>query len=367
VLSADVRFEGFTTSDWTRVLSLFRPRRRSSEQREPTRPRGGVVAVHSRGTLLKLVHTEVGRLRLDDAQKAFHIEASAEAYHEDGGRAPKPPSRAEALARNYHASWCAIIEAGTLESIMERFAERSRRGDDIAAQALNIAHICREEALAGRVEIWPGRLRGVPIPSPSMVSGSIDSVCPPGRTMVLGLFEDGELWTSIALRRGLGGFNLVLGPDEVRTDMGLLAGDWRRDYRHLSRVIEERCGPLAFGCYAEVATLRKLEVDPTPGAWARAAALRDLILSPLPAPLAIPLGIDAGWAAWTALRTVAERLDPVGVVAPAMAAFRELLDGGGPRPPPNPPGREGHDGGPGDEGLGFHPLELLRRVLSRES
>ncbi len=362
MLSADVRFEGFTTSDWTRVLSLFRPRRRSSEQRDPTRPRGGVVAVHARGTLLKLVHTEVGRLRLDDAQRAFQEGAHGSPT---GEGQPPSPSRAEALARNYHASWCAILDAGTLESIMDRFAERTRRGDDVAAQALTILHICREEALAGRVELWPGRLRGVPIPSPAMVRGSIDSVCPPGRTMVLGLFEDGELWTSIALRRGLGGFNLVLGPDEVRTDMGLLAGDWRRDYRHLSRVIEDRCGPLAFGCYAEVSTLRKLEVDPTPGAWARAAALRDLILSPLPAPLAIPLGIDAGWAAWNALRAIAERLDPVGVVAPAMAA---LLDFATRR----------EDGAPQDSGaaqhhrdiedvLGFHPLELLRRVLSRES
>jgi hypothetical protein len=234
---------------------------------------------------------------------------------------------------------------------MDRFAERARRGDDIAAQSLLILQIAREEALAGRVEIWPGRLRGVPIPSPAMVRGSLDSVCPVGRTMVVGLFEQGELWTSIALRRGPGGFNLVLGPDEVRKDMGLLAGDWRRDYRHLSRAIEERSGPLAFGCYAEAATLRKLEVDPNPGAWARAAALRDLILSPLPAPLAIPLGVDAGWAAWSALRTVAERIDPVGVVGPAMQALRDVTAGD----------RDVKDV------LGFHPLELLRKVLSRES
>jgi hypothetical protein len=332
VLSADVRFEGFTTTDWTRVLSLFRPRRLGGEERSPARPRGGVVAVHAGGTLLKLVHTEVGRLRLDDAQRRF-------------------PCPAEALAHAHHASWSAVLSAGTLDSIMERFAERARRGDDLSAQTISLVQIAREEALAGRIEIWPGRLRGMPIPSPAMVRGSLDSVCPVGRTMVLGLFEGGELWTSIALRRGPGGFNLVLGPDEVRSDMGLLAGDWRRDYRHLSRAVEDRASPLALGCYAEVATLRKLEVDPTPGAWARAAALRDIILSPLPAPLAIPLGVDAGWAAWSALRTIAERLDPVGVVAPAMAALRDVTAGD----------RDVKDV------LGFHPLELLRKMLSRDS
>jgi hypothetical protein len=332
VLSADVRFEGFTATDWTRVLSLFRPRRLSSEERNPARPRGGVVAVHAGGKLLKLVHTEVGRLRLDDAQRSF-------------------PCPAEALAHAHHASWSAIFEAGTLDAIMDRFAARARRGDDIAAQTIVLLQIAREEALAGRIEIWPGRLRGVPIPSPAMVRGSLDSVCPVGRTVVIGLFQEGELWTSIALRRGAGGFNLVLGPDEVRSDMGLLAGDWRRDYRHLARAIEDRAGQLAFGCYAEVETIRKLEVDPNPGAWARAAALRDLILSPLPVPLAIPLGIDAGWAAWSALRTVAERLDPVGVVAPAMAALRDVTAGD----------RDVKDV------LGFQPLELLRKMLSRES
>jgi hypothetical protein len=331
VLSADVRFEGFTATDWTRVLSLFRPRRPSGEQRDPSRPRGGVVAVHQHGRLLKLVHTEVGRLRLDDAQRHF-------------------PCPASELARDHHASWSAVLEAGTLEAIMDRFAARARRGDDITAQAITVLQIAREEALAGRIEIWPGRLRGVPIPAPVIVNGTLDSICPVGRTLVLGLFEDGELWTSIALRRGASGVNLVLGPDEVRSDMGLLSGDWRRDYRHLSRAVEERASDIAFGCYAEVASIRRLEVDPNPGAWARAAALREIILAPLPVPVAIPLGIDAGWAAWSALRAVAERLDPMGVVAPAMAAIRDVAIGD----------RDVKDV------LGFHPLELLRTMLSRD-
>jgi hypothetical protein len=343
VLSADVRFEGFTATDWTRVLSLFRPRRLGGEQRDPSRPRGGVVAVHAGGTLLKLVHTEVGRLRLDEAQRQF-------------------PCPAAELARAHHASWSAVLEAGTLEAIMERFAERTRRGDDVTAQSITLLQVAREEALAGHISLWPARLRGVPIPSPMMVRGSLDSVCPVGRTMLLGLFEDGELWTSIALNRAHSGFNLVLGPDEVRSDMGLLSGDWRRDYRHLARAVEERASPVALGCYAEVATIRRLEVDPNPGAWARAAALREIILVPLPAPLAIPLGIDASWAAWNALRHVAERLDPVGVVAPAMAAVREVT-ADRLRIARGSPSR-------GEaalkDTLGFHPLELLRKMLSRD-
>jgi hypothetical protein len=182
-----------------------------------------------------------------------------------------------------------------------------------------------------------------------MVRGTLDPVCPIGKTMVIGLFEGGELWTSVALRRGARGFNLILGPDEVREDMGLLAGDWRRDYRHLAQAIEHRAGPLSLGCFAEAATFRELEVDPTPGAWARAVAVRDVILSPVPPALAIPLGIDAGRAALAAVRSVAVRMDAAGVVAPAVRTLLSWTT------------REDVA-----EVLGFQPLELLRRLLSRE-
>lgn len=329
MLSADVRFEGFTATDWTRLLSLFQPRRAGGEARDPDRPRGGVVAVHEGATLRKMFHTEVGRLRLDDAQRDF-------------------PMSVEELARRNHASWGATIEVGALDDIMEGFGARARRGDDLITQLVLLLELAQAELISGRIELWPHRMKGVPIPSPAVVSGTIDSICPPGKTMLFGLFEAGELWTSVALRRSARGFDRIVGPDEVRGDMGLLAGDWRRDYRHLARAIEERCSPLALGCFAEVATIRKLEVDPTPGAWARAAAVRDLILSPVPPALAIPLGLDAGRAALSALRSVALRFDPIGIVGPTLDRLKEVTD------------RDV------EQVLGFHPLELLRKLLSRD-
>lgn len=331
MLAPDIRLEGFTATDWIRLLSLFRPRRPSDAERDPGRPRGGVVGVHAGGKLRKLVHTHVGRLRLDDAHRDW-------------------PLSAEALAARHAASWGLVLEAGALDTIMERFGARARRGDDLTVQVLTLLELARDELNAGRLELWPRRLRGLPIPSPGVVRSTLDSVCPPGKTVVVGLFEAGELWTSLALRRGALGFDLLLGPDEVRVDMGLLAGDWRRDYRHLFHTIEERSGPVALGCYAEVSTIRKLMVDPTPGVWARAVAVRDVILHPVPAALALPLGIDAGRAALSALRSVADRLDPLGIAGPAM---RALLDS----PVADPVITRV---------LGFNPLELLRRLVARE-
>ncbi len=336
MLTADVRFEGFTATDWERVLGLFRPRRAVAEDRDPERPRGGIVAVHGEGRLRKLVHTHVGRLRLDDAL-------------------PDWPLSPEALARRHRASWAAILEMGALETIMERFGASSRRGDDLTTQLLTLLSLAREEVIAGRLQHWPARLAGVPVPSTGMVKATLDAVCPSGRSLLIGLFEDGELWTSLALRRSPNGlFDRVLGPDEVRREMGLLAGDWRRDYRHLSRAVEDELGPLAFGCFAEASTFRALEVDPAPGAWTRAVAVRDVILSPVPIAMALPLGLDAGRAAFGLARSVAEQTGVWATLGPALEGFgsvaRSVIFG---------------DRDPSDV-LGFDPLELLRRLLTRE-
>lgn len=331
MLAPDVRFEGFTTVDWIRVLSIFRPRLKSSEERDPERPRGGVVAVHDRGQLKKLVHTTVGRLRLSEAQRDW-------------------PLSAQAIAHRHQASWAAVLSWGVLEDIMDRFAARVRRGDDLTAQTVTLLQVARDEATSGRIDLWPGRLRGVPIPPAAVVTGTLDSICKPGHALALGLFEDDMVWTCVAMRRTRQGFDLILGPDELRSEMGLLAGDWRRDYRHLADAIERRAGPLSLGCFAEVATVRELLVDPTPGAWTRAVAVRDVILSPIPPAIGIPLGIDAGRAALSAIRALAERADPWGVVGPAVRAALE----------------RGRGQGDEDHPLGFHPLEVLRKMLSRE-
>jgi hypothetical protein len=191
-----------------------------------------------------------------------------------------------------------------------------------------------------------------------VVNGTLDAVCPAGTSILIGLFDSGELWTSIALRRhASGGFDWIVGPDEIRRDMGLLAGDFRRDYRHLTRTIERRMGKLSLGCFAEAQTFKRLEVDPKPGAWAKAVAIRDVILSPVPPLLTIPLGVDAGRAAFSAVRTVLDRMDAWRYVAPLSEKLREIV-----------PLERTNDEKEHDllHLFGFEPLELLRRLLSRD-
>ena len=65
--------------------------------------------------------------------------------------------------------------------------------------------------------------------------------------------------------------------------------------------------------------------------------------------LAIPLGIDVGWAAVSAFKSIAERVDPFGIVGPTLESFRTAARG-----------KEI------DALFGFDPLELLRRLITRE-
>lgn len=331
MLAPGIRFEGFTTEDWSRVLELFRPLRPRDQPRATDRPQGLVIAVHHGGRLRKLLHGTAGRLRLDEL----------------AGDWPMPAAE---LAQRCHASWVVYLESGALEAVMDGFGARARREDDLTQQVLTLVALLREQMALGRIEVWPDRLAGMPIPTAGMVERSLDMVCPPGRSMLLGLFDRGELYTSIAISRSHEGIDRIVGPEALRPELGLLSGDMRRDHRHLARVAAEEVGPLSLGCFAEHATFRALEVDPTPGAWALAVAVRDVVLFPAPAAMALPLGLDVGRAAFSAMRSVTEHLDPGGVFSPALSMLREVALGG----------RTVQDL------LGFNPLELLRKLLSRD-
>ena len=102
VLTADVRFEGWTTETWTRFLHLWKPR--ATPDRELTRPRGGVIAIHENGQMKKLMHTRTGRL-------------------DPRGTWPMPLAE---LAEAHHASWALSARMGALEDVMERFGARPR-------------------------------------------------------------------------------------------------------------------------------------------------------------------------------------------------------------------------------------------------
>ncbi len=354
MLTRDVRLEGFDTDDWVRLAEVFRaprfPREREdpsrqgepppavAEAREPEpgrRGRGGVVVVTTGARLRKLISTESGRL----------------AIREQPWPEPLPD-----LAERHGARWAAELQTGALEELMDRLAERVRREHDALAQLLLFVAILRELEAEGKLRVWPWKLAAWPVPHHRVVVRVLDALCPDGKAIAFGAFERGEVFTALVLRRKGEAFDLVLGPAELRREMGLISGDWRRDYRHLARAAEARAAPLAIGCYGEVDTLRRLVHHPSPGAWAAAVAARDVIVSPATPAVALPLGVDVGRAAFIAVRDLAERVGAAGwfgpdsPLSPMLARVREAT------------GVERDV----KELLGFDPMVLLRRLFSRD-
>ena len=291
MITQDVSFEGFTATDWQRLADVFRAPGQAGVaerelDRERHRARGGVVAITTGNRLRKLVHTQRGRLDIQSADW---------------------PLKLPALAGRYDSSWAVELSAGALEELVERFSERIRPRQGYLEQALELLRALRELEAEGLLAMWPKRFADIPVPGSRVIGTALDMLCGDGRAVALGVFRHGELYTGlVARRRGLG-FDKIVGPDELRSEMGLLSGDFRRDYRHFAAAAERNVAPLALGVFGELLTFQALAKDPAPGAFALAVAARDLLLSPVSSALALPLGVDVGRAAFAGLRDLALR------------------------------------------------------------
>lgn len=306
MITQDVSFEGFTATDWQRLADVFRAPGRAANDAEPDDDAvgGGVVAITTGNRLRKLVHTKRGRLDIQSAEW---------------------PMKLPALAGRYDSSWAVELSAGALEELVERFSERLRPRQEYLEQALELARALRELEAEGLVAMWPKRFSDIPVPGSRVIKSALDMFCGEGRAVALGVFRHGELYTGlVARRRGLG-FDRIVGPDELRSEMGLLSGDFRRDYRHFAAAAERNVGPLAVGVFGELLTFQSLAKDPAPGAFALAVAARDLLISPVSPALAVPLGIDVGRAAFAGLRGLAERFGAGGALSPMFGRAEEFV------------------------------------------
>lgn len=338
MFTRDVSLEGFTHEQWSKLGQVFRPLEPppGNATRDGARTRGGVVAVTTGGRLRKLVSTELGR-----------IEVSEQPW----------PESLESLAARHGARWAAEITAGALDELMDRFGERLTPGQDYLAQALEWLAIVRELEAERAITLWPWRTADWPVPSERAVARALDLLCPSDKALVLGVFEGGHLATCLVARRRGTGFDRLVGPDELTREMGLLSGDFRRDQRHLAAVVERRVAKIAVGCYGELTTFRRLAGTRESGAWARAVAAQELVVAPWMPAVALPLGFDAGRAAFRSLRDMATQfgvghfLSREGPLGLAFAALE--------RPP--------WLGDDVREFLGFDPWDLLVKLFARRA
>jgi hypothetical protein len=283
MFTPNLHFDGFSIDEWMILRDLL-----SAQLSRPASPSlGGLIAVHSDRSLRKLLHTRRGRL--------------------DTQAQPWPVPLVE-LCRQNEASWAIALEFGVLDELLERFADKVYPRQTYLEQMLELFRIFRELEATRRIELWPGFLNHVPAPSTATVERFLNALCPDGRVVLLGVFEGGELCTSIAMRRRGLGFDQVVGPELLRPEMGLLSGDFRRDHPHLIRAVERQVGPVALGCFGPLAKLREVTSATRPGAWSSAVVAGEIIVSPAVPVVAVPFGLDIGRAFLFELRQATERL-----------------------------------------------------------
>jgi hypothetical protein len=344
MLSPDVRVEDFDVADWIALKTLFgalgaRPASpavpgESAAVAPPGKGPGGLVVLVSGDRVVKVLSTRGGRIAPSPADAHTPLEE---------------------LCRARGAAWGLRLERSILLQFSDRWAKRLERQDDLLAQVSKMLVVVRELSREGRVETHPRDVNTLPMPSERLLRGALDFVCPPGKTLLFGVFDGSEVSTAVALHRGPRGFDRIVGPSQFRRELGLVSVDWTTSCRGLSRAVELGVGPVALGCFAQAATWQSLPSEGS-GAFARAVAARDVVLYPIAPAIAIPLGVDVGRAAYAIAKDLATKLGAVSWLS--RSSFRPALDRA----------RElSFDGGDITRLLGFDPFAVLRQLFSGEA
>jgi len=307
VISEDFAFYGFDETSWDRLVSLFL----------------GENGDKSRGVLVVVVDAE----RMPVA--SFHTAMGSI----DPATLPDAPDL-EALCKAMEAGACILMRERAMADIEDYLAEPLDPNQDFVTRVMRFAHVLRELGNGNWLRVWPSPLPDLLI-SAALLSAApaakptIDFLLPDGMSVVLGVFEDGELYTGAVLRRNAGSFDVFAGPGAISEWAGPLGGDWLRDHRVLIRAVERELGPIHIGFFMEHSTARTLFTRRQAGEWAMAYATRELMVHPLPAYAAAGLSIDVlGGAAQYALKAL-DQMDTEELVTIARGFWRGLTDGKG--------------------------------------
>jgi hypothetical protein len=329
MISEDFRFEGFDARDFLNLLSLFRGTGGGAAPLEDA-PRGMLVIVtEPGGGPIAALITGRGAIPLP----AF-----------------TPESPIEPLCRQHGVERAVLIEEGTIEELTERAAERLSPSSDYAAQWLALLGAARELEDEGKLRFWPPRSR-LPLPTSNMITRALDLLLPEDHVLLIALWHGEALWTACALHRRGNEIDRILGPKLLLDWTGPLGGDYRRDQRVIRRAVERALGPVHLGLFAQHEAVQALLRDPSPGAWARAVALREIIISPAPRYVHLAVGADAARAAGARARDWLGGIDIAGYVTPAAQFAREHV------------ARIGSV----TQILGFNPLQALAARLRKNS
>jgi hypothetical protein len=274
VISVGTHVAGFDARSWHRLTTLVAPGLASRAPHQfdarAGEPGGSLVVLYRDTRILRALHTHRGV-----------VDASTWAG----------PSELGTLSQTHGARIAVAAEAGALEELYERLGGRLRSHDDAATTLLTCLAAARELIDEGALHIWPRLFaERIPLPTPAVLGRAFDFVLPRDKACVVVLFDGDVLDTAVLVHRDGSAIDHVYGPEVLREITGPLGGDFHRDHRVVRGAIERHVAPLSFGLYSETATLAALLRSTTPGAWAAALAVRDVVLDPMPAWAAVAAG-----------------------------------------------------------------------------
>lgn len=278
MISPDLRVEGFDTPSWTRLISLFMP---GLDERLADHVEG------ARGTLTLVEDSERIVLTAIDSQRGpvpALCGSSVDDLHQ--------------IALEHSVRRVLVLRTGTMEELSERLGLSARVRDDYISQLIGLLRAVRGAMDAGHIRLWPNPFANVPIPPPGAFTRALDILLPRDRAILVMLFEPGTspavMATAAAIRRNHDGeIDLLAGPDLLRSWAGPTGGDWQRDYRVYVDAVSRNVAEVHLGLFSEVPTLKALLRGGDPGSWAAETATRNVIMSPVPATVAVAVGADA--------------------------------------------------------------------------
>jgi hypothetical protein len=300
VISEDFAFFGFDEPSWDRLVSLVA---------EDNAPSGVLVVVVNRiGVPVASFHTTRGML---------------------DPRSLPAPGDLPGLCAATEAMACIVMRDRTMGELSEDLAEPLGPDQDLASRGMRFAQVLRELGNGNWLRVWPNPFPDVLLAAAPSAKSTTDLLLPDGHSVVLGIFDDGQLWTGAVLRRQGGGFDAFAGPVAMAEWAGPLGGAWERDHRVIAEAVRQRLGEIHLGLFLERPTAERLFAAGPSGEWAKAYATRDLILHPMPPFAAAGLGLDVVRGAAKLAMQVVEGFDPEEMSTIAKGFWRGFTDGRG--------------------------------------
>ncbi|MEM7437109.1 MAG: hypothetical protein AAF436_18285 [Myxococcota bacterium] len=305
MISEDFAFFGFDDTAWDRLASLLLGER----ENEPHPARGVLVVVVARGAgPVAAFHTALGSVDPATLPSLDDLEAFCEATE---------------------VGACLIVRPGAMTDFADYLSEPLNPTDDFVTRVMRFAHVSRELGGGALLGVWPNPLPEVLLPAAPAAKPAGELLLPDGHCAVLGVFDQGELWTAAVLRRQDGLVDTLAGPRAIEQWTGPLGGDWRRDHRVVIRSVEREVGPVHVGLFMERPTSQALFVERQTGAWALSFASRSLLVHPMPGFAAAALGINGVAGLAVAAFQAIEEMDPDEVAHIAAGFWHGLTDGQG--------------------------------------